>query len=70
MRLENLIVSTSALLLVALGASFAEAGELKVGDAAPDFQLTGSDGKMYKLSDFNGKQAVVLAWYPLAFTGG
>ena len=48
----------------------ADAKELKVGDAAPDFELTGSDGKTYKLSDFKGKQAVVIAWYPKAFTGG
>src|SRR5438105_3289602 len=44
--------------------------ELKVGDKAPDFSLPGSDGKTYKLSDFQGKQAVVLAWFPKAFTGG
>ena len=44
--------------------------ELKVGDEAPDFQLAASDGKTYKLSDFRGKQAVVVAWYPRAFTGG
>jgi peroxiredoxin Q/BCP len=43
---------------------------LAVGDSAPDFELPGSDGKTYKLSDFQGKQAVVLAWYPKAFTGG
>ncbi len=43
---------------------------VKVGDAAPDFSLVGSDGKTYKLSDFKGKQAVVVAWYPRAFTGG
>ena len=48
----------------------ANAEELKVGDPAPDFQLVGSDGKTYKLSDFKGKQAVVVAWYPKAFTGG
>ena len=46
------------------------AADLKVGDAAPDFALTGSDGKTYKLSDFNDKQAVVIAWFPKAFTGG
>ena len=28
------------------------------------------DGKTYKLSEFRGKQAVVIAWYPKAFTGG
>ena len=37
---------------------------------APDFSLQGSDGKTYKLSDFRGKQAVVIAWFPAAFTGG
>ena len=42
----------------------------KVGDDAPDFQLKGSDGKTYKLSDFKGKKPVVIAWFPKAFTGG
>ena len=48
----------------------ATAEELKVGDAAPDFTLPGSDGKTYKLADYRGKQAVVLAWFPKAFTPG
>jgi thioredoxin-dependent peroxiredoxin len=43
---------------------------LKVGDMAPDFSLQASDGKTYKLSSFRGKQAVVLAWFPAAFTSG
>ena len=43
---------------------------LKVGDAAPDFTLPGTDGKTYKLSDFKGKKTVVLAIFVLAFTGG
>ena len=42
---------------------------LKVGDVAPSFELPGSDGKTHKLSDYKGK-AVVLAWFPQAFTGG
>lgn len=44
--------------------------ELKVGDDAPAFEMQGSDGKTYKSSDFVGKQAVVIAWFPKAFTGG
>lgn len=43
---------------------------LEVGDKAPDFTLAGSDGKIYSLSDFKGKEAVVLAWFPKAFTRG
>ena len=60
-------------LVVSVAASAALAQtpvELKVGDAAPDFSLPATDGKTYKLSDFNGKQAVVIAWFPKAFTQG
>src|SRR5688500_16632793 len=46
------------------------AAELKVGDMAPDFTLPGTDGKTHKLSDYRGKQAVVIAWFPRAFTTG
>lgn len=44
--------------------------ELKVGDKAPEWDLKASDGKSYKLADFKGKQAVVLAFFPKAFTPG
>jgi thioredoxin-dependent peroxiredoxin len=44
--------------------------ELKVGDQAPDFSLQAGDGKTYKLSDFTGKKAVVVAWFPKAYTSG
>ena len=43
---------------------------LNVGDTAPDFTLPGTDGKTHKLSDYRGKQAVVVAWFPKAFTQG
>jgi thioredoxin-dependent peroxiredoxin len=43
---------------------------LKVGDMAPDFTLPSTAGKPVKLSDFRGKSAVVLAFFPAAFTGG
>jgi len=47
-----------------------QGADLKVGDKAPDFELKGSDGESYKLSDFLGKKTVVLAWFPKAFTPG
>lgn len=43
---------------------------LEVGDMAPDFTLKASDGETYTLSDYRGKQAVVLAWFPKAYTKG
>jgi peroxiredoxin Q/BCP len=47
------------------------AEDLKVGDQAPDFSMVGSDGKTYKLSELNKQgKAVVVAWFPRAFTGG
>jgi peroxiredoxin Q/BCP len=53
-----------------LAAVPATAADLKVGDPAPDFTLQATDGKTYKLADFKGKQAVVVAWFPKAFTQG
>jgi peroxiredoxin Q/BCP len=43
---------------------------LGVGDAAPDFELPASDSRTYRLSAFRGHSAVVIAWFPKAFTGG
>jgi len=43
---------------------------LNIGDVAPDFALTGSDGATYRLRDFAGKATVIVAWFPKAFTGG
>jgi len=52
--------------------AFAQAppAELKVGDKAPNFKLQGSDGKTYNLAEYTGKKAVVVAWFPAAFTKG
>ncbi|HUS39792.1 MAG TPA: redoxin domain-containing protein [Pirellulales bacterium] len=47
-----------------------KAEALKVGDDAPPINRVGSDGKTYSLSDYKNKSAVVIAWFPKAFTGG
>ncbi len=43
---------------------------LQIGEQAPDFTLNDGKGGKISLSDFRGKQEVVLAFYPMAFTGG
>jgi peroxiredoxin Q/BCP len=60
------IAGIAALLSVTLPG----AADLKAGDVAPPFELPGSDGRTYRLADYKGKQAVVLAWFAKAFTGG
>jgi hypothetical protein len=71
---------------IALAAAFAAAGiftygafaqniqpphtTLKEGDMAPDFTLPSTQGGRVTLSSFRGKNAVVLAFFPAAFTGG
>ncbi len=61
----------AVLSLVTSSVTMAQApAELKVGDMAPAFSAPGSDGKTHTLAESKGKQAVVLAWFPKAFTGG
>lgn len=62
------IISLFAALAAVTSLTFGE--PLKAGDNAPDFEMKGSDGKTYKLSDFKGKKPVVIAWFPKAFTPG
>lgn len=63
-QISILLAFMTAFLASTMGA------DLKPGDPAPDFELKGSDGKTYKLSELKGKKPVVLAWYPKAFTPG
>ena len=44
--------------------------DLKVGDAAPKFESVDDSGKAWKSEDHVGKKAVVLFFFPAAFTGG
>ena len=38
---------------------------LKPGDAAPDFDLLGTDGKKHKLSEYTGGEALVVLFLSL-----
>ena len=73
MRLLS-VVLFSALTVTAMaaqqGAQAPPKTSLKVGDMAPDFTLPSTAGKPVTLSEFRGKSAVVLAFFPAAFTGG
>jgi len=46
----------------------AESKTLKVGDKAPDFTLKTASGEEWHLSNFRGKENVVLAFVPFAFS--
>ena len=43
---------------------------LKIGDIAPEFSLPASTGGTISLSQFRGKNIVVVAFFPAAFSGG
>lgn len=71
--LKQLIVNSSCIIIASLSmliGSFASATELKVGMQAPNFNLQATNGDYYQLSDYQGKQAIVVAWYPMANTRG
>jgi thioredoxin-dependent peroxiredoxin len=68
--MRNAVILTAVLMMPTGAHAQTPAPELKVGDQAPDFSLQASDGKTYKLSDYKGKKAVVVAWFPKAFTSG
>ena len=42
---------------------------VQVGDAAPDFELKDQHGQPVRLSSFRGSKAVLVVFYPYAFTG-
>ena len=43
--------------------------EPNVGEKAPDFSLRSTSGEMVSLSQFKGHKNVLIAFFPLAFTG-
>lgn len=74
---QFLCTALAAIILgIPLAANAADTGAArmpKVGDMAPDFKLQyfdGGDLKDISLSQYRGKQNVILAFYIFAFTGG
>jgi len=65
------LARVAASLLAAFLPGMASA-ELAEGDAAPSFVFQGSDGREYSLAGLleSGKQGIVLAFFPKAFTPG
>lgn len=57
-------------LALSLSSALVQAGGPEVGSVAPPFELAGSDGSTHSLEGHKGKRAVVIAWFPKAFTGG
>ena len=64
-KLLNVVLCTFYFISAAV-----QATDLKVGDVAPNFKLQATTGEFYQLSDYLNKQAVVVAWYPMANTRG
>ncbi len=65
-----LCLSGVAIAIIGMACPAFSEDKLEVGKPAPEFEMKGSDGKTYAAKDFVGKQAVIIAWFPRAFTGG
>ncbi len=76
MKVLSLLLTLACAMVFAAasGVSSASGGgnhdKLAEGSPAPDFTLPSDDGRMVKLSDYKGKQPVVLYFYPKDETPG
>ena len=70
MRLPKYAALAAAALAPLFAQQAPEATPLKVGDTAPNFTLPSTAGGKVTLADLKGKNPVVLAFFPAAFTGG
>jgi hypothetical protein len=52
----------AAMVLASSGFGF-QGTPVEVGDQAPDFELSDANGRVYRLSDFRGRSAVVLEFF-------
>jgi peroxiredoxin Q/BCP len=71
MLMASAAATTAGVMTMVAGTAGRGDVELKPGDPAPAFELPGSDGRVHRLSEILGRgRAVVIAWFPKAFTGG
>lgn len=70
MTMTRDVIGLAVAFTLAAGPAGAATAELKAGDPAPAFSLPGSDGRTHTLEEHRGRSAVVIAWFPKAFTGG
>jgi cytochrome oxidase Cu insertion factor (SCO1/SenC/PrrC family) len=72
--MKRVLISTIGILILSLTTVAQKdptaAAQLKLGDTAPDFTLSDTNGQKVKLSELRSKHNVVLAFYIFAFTGG
>lgn len=64
------VVMTGVLLMSAEASVQAADVDLKVGDAAPKFEVQDDSGKAWDSADHFGKKIVVVYFYPADMTGG
>lgn len=65
-----LAIASCAGLMAQVAQQTGDPQPLKIGDVAPNFTLSSTKGGKVTLADYKGKQPVVLAFFPAAFTGG
>lgn len=70
MKRFTLALLAASSLMLAQQSSETMPQPLKVGATAPDFTLPATTGGKITLSSYRGKNPVVLAFFPAAFTGG
>ena len=70
MRKRTALWLGGLLMAFLVAGSAADAAGPEVGTKAPAFELQRSDGGTTSLEEHLGKQDLVLAWFPKAFTPG
>lgn len=69
-QLRGWLSVVAAGVVLMTGENLVQAADLKVGDAAPKFEVQDDAGKAWKSADHFGKQVVVVYFYPADMTGG